>query len=59
MNKNEQELKEQHKKIGRATFIIHRKFSGNKTLRQILERLILREEWLDFSRQESYHVSGL
>lgn len=59
MNKNEQELKEQHKKIGRATFIIHRKFSGTKTLRQILERLILREEWLDFSRQESYHVSGL
>lgn len=44
MNKNEQELKEQYKKIGRATFIIHRKFSGNKTLRQILERLILREE---------------
>ncbi|WP_278628428.1 hypothetical protein [Streptococcus vestibularis] len=44
MNKNEQELKEQHKKIGRATFIIHRKFSGTKTLRQILERLILREE---------------
>lgn len=59
MNKNEQELKEQHKKIGRATFIIHRKFSGNKTLRQILERLILREEWLDFSPQESYHVCGL
>lgn len=44
MNKNEQQSKEQHKKIGRATFIIHRKFSGNKTLRQILERLILSEK---------------
>lgn len=44
MNKNEQLLKEQHKKIGRATFIIHRKFSGNKTLRQILERLIMSEK---------------
>ncbi|HGO8536032.1 TPA: hypothetical protein ACLBAX_000051 [Streptococcus suis] len=44
MSKNEQQLKEQRRKIGRATFIIHRKFSGNKTLRQILERLILKAE---------------
>lgn len=43
MNKTEQQFNEQHKKIGRATFIIHRKFSGNKTLRQIVERLILKE----------------
>lgn len=44
MNKNEQQPKKQHKKIGRTTFIIQRKFSGNKTLRQILERLILSEK---------------
>lgn len=44
MNKNEQQPQEQRKKIGQATFIVHRKFSGNKMLRQILERLILSEK---------------
>ena len=44
MNKERQQVQTQQKKIGHATFIIQRKFSGDKTLKHILERLILSEK---------------
>ena len=36
--------KERIVKIGRATFRISRKFSGSKSLKELLEKLILQEK---------------
>ncbi len=44
MKNDKQQNKTQQKKIGQATYIIQRKFKGNKTLKQILERLILSDK---------------
>ena len=35
---------EQKRKIGKATFVVVRKFTGKETLEKKLQRLILRDE---------------